>query len=400
MIPTSRPIYKVHDLRVHFQLHWMHLHSQGMIDEAILPYDILPEHFYKNSLIDYVFEKQLYDILPNTQGVNAEEKGNAFSYTQGEKNINNLTHVADSPGFWNPSTQAFASILSKFSGTHIQLYNRLENFIVPEHLQEARDILASHGYVEDPNPPTGTQKGFDIANLNAGSLQDIRFKIKYTPLNDINLFTYKERKDQSEIKSFQFHNQQADVLDSKVLGEIHDKIIQRGSGASRSIVYIHDSFDEILPIGCQIDSYILTAIEYTINYGNIVANYFLDEFYVKLQRYAAVLEQYRQFSIPKNNIVLRQRTEELFAAFSETHAANVTPLTRADYLGAKEDVEIDLFKLGSVVIAANSFSFNNSLVFQAEFESNTYAGFKSTADGSERRNEPVLYTDSNGRINE
>ena len=73
----------------------MHLNAGSVLEEYTLPYHILPEHFYDRSIIDNVYEKELYDILENTQ----EQKGTAFSYTQGEKGINDITHTPESPGF-------------------------------------------------------------------------------------------------------------------------------------------------------------------------------------------------------------------------------------------------------------------------------------------------------------
>ena len=78
-----------------------------------------------------------------------------------------------------------------------------------------------------------------------------------------------------------------------------------------------------------------------------------------------------------------------------------------DYLGDKEDVEINLFKMSDnmttintgYVIPTTNFAFNNSLVFEASFESNSSAGFESVDGPEKRANKPINYTDKNGRIN-
>lgn len=83
-----------------------------------------------------------------------------------------------------------------------------------------------------------------------------------------------------------------------------------------------------------------------------------------------------------------------------------------DYLGDKEDVEINLFKMSDnmttvntgYVIPTTNFAFNNSLVFEASFESNSSAGFESVEakdleDKDIRANKPINYTDKDGRIN-
>ena len=50
-------------------------------------------------MLDYVFEKQLYDLLPNTQSGEEDEKGRALYYEQSKPGIFGLTHVAERPGF-------------------------------------------------------------------------------------------------------------------------------------------------------------------------------------------------------------------------------------------------------------------------------------------------------------
>lgn len=260
LIPTSKPIYKIKSLKVFFQLHWMHIAGSGFVDQEILPYDIIPEHYYNNELLEHVYEKTLYDILPNTNGsttINGETvwgKGKAFKYTQGQKNIEGITNVPDSPGFWNPTVQAFKKILEdRYVGTGIVLEQRLEKFIKPEYLSAARTILHNLGYVEE-NLGGGVRKGFDIINLNSDNLPNIRFKIEYIPFIDTNLFTYRERKDTTfnEVPSFQYYNQQANVLDNEVLGEIHDQVIKKGSGSGVSVTYLHKKQSNFLTIGSRI----------------------------------------------------------------------------------------------------------------------------------------------------
>ena len=372
-----------------------------------MPYDIIPEHWYKNSLIDYVYEKELYDLLPNTQGVNDEEKGRALYYTQGETGIYGLTHVAEQPGFWNPSTQTIVELLDGLRGTGLTLDERLQAFIKPEYLAEATAFFDSMGYYQTDNPQSvGGQysgwMGFDIVNLNQDVVKDMRFRVKYQPLYNVNLFTYRERDLEEEVITFQYHNQQSNVIDSKVLGEIHDKIIERGSGIGKTLNYLHKDHTTIIPLGARYNKYIFTSADYLFSKYGVKVVYNLDQYFTKLQKHIAVLEEFRQFAIPKENIVLRQYMYIIKARFEDEPKNQIAFINASDFIGAPEDVEIDYFHLNSpleIVLPVARFPFNNSLVFQAETLGNVNAGFESVDfDGTKRNNKVVPYTNDEGRI--
>ena len=58
--------------------------------------------------------------------------------------------MPESPGFWNPTDQAYKKILGdRYLGTLISLEQRLQAFIKPEYLSAARTILHNLGYVEE-----------------------------------------------------------------------------------------------------------------------------------------------------------------------------------------------------------------------------------------------------------
>ena len=241
------------------------------------------------------------------------------------------------------------------------------------------------------------------ASLEKDTIPNIRFQIEYTPLYNSDLFTYRERQLEEETKTFQFHNQQASVIDSSVLAEIHDKIIQRGSGIGKSLIYLHRKHTSIIPSGSRYKEYLFTSADYTYGKYGVKVIYNLDEYHAKLQKHVAILEQHRQFSIPNENIVTRQMTHSIFANIEEqpeNHSSGVF-FDYSDFIGNCEDVEINyaLFPQKNIVISAARYPFNNSLVFQAEMEGNVSAGNRSVAFESVRSNEPVPYTDSNGRLN-
>ena len=279
----------------------------------------------------------------------------------------------------------------------------MQAFIKPEYLTEARAILESQGYVEDPNPPTGTQKGFTITNHNFETLKDIRFRITYTPLYKLDLYTYRERIMDDEIPSYQYYNQQSNVIDSDVLAQLHDKVIQRGTGASKTLVLLHKNKDSIIEPGSRYGNYMFTSADYVYNKHGVKITYNLDEYWAKLQKFVAVLEEYRQSSIPTENIVTRQITGEIFANFDDEAigAEEDTFWEHSDYIGDPDNVEVNLFNIGSpygIALSAARFPFNNSFVFEAEFEGNASVGKESVDfDGIKRNNREISYTDINGR---
>ena len=397
------------DVLFFWNLKWLYLTTDAIVESVELPYDIIPEHWYKNSLIDYVYEKELYDLLPNTQGVEEEEKGRALYYTQGETGIYGLTHVADQPGFWNPSQQTIRELLEKFSGTHLSIEERLQAFIKPEFLAEATALFDSMGYYQTDDPQSvggqfAGKMGFQVVNLNTGTVKDMRFRVKYQPLYNVNLFTYRERDLEEEVITFQYHNQQSSVIDSRVLGEIHDKIIERGSGIGKTLNFLHKDHSTIIPLGARYDRYIFTSADYMFSKYGVKVVYNLDQYFTKLQKHIAVLEEFRQFAIPRENIVLRQYTNIIKAKFEDEPKSQIgAPLLNvSDFIGVREDVEIDYFHLGlplGIVLPVARFPFNNSLVFQAETLGNVNAGFKSVDfDGTKRNNKVVSYTNDEGRI--
>ena len=419
MFPTTRPIYKIFDVRLYHEIVWIKTEGMlGVTDFNYIPRNTFPEHWYKrNSIIENVYEKNRYDLLENTQ----EGKGSSLFYTQGQPGIHGLTHVPDSPGIWNPSRQAFREIIhNQTIGWGI---NNLKDIIVPEHLNEARTILEDMGYKEGTGPGNIIQ-GFMIRFTNfegsttntnlltregeAGGpspdLRSIRFQVDYTPLYNSDIYTFRERYiEEDDMRTSQFHNQQASVIDSRVLGEIHDKIIQRGSGMGKSITYLHRNHDSIIPLGARYDRFIFTSADYTYGKYGVKVIYNLDQYYTKLQKHVAVLEEHRQFSIPNEDIVSRQFTFTTFASFEEDAVDNGSGafLDYSYFIGKPSDVEVNygIIPMKNIALPAARYPFNNSLVFQIEMEGNVSAGSRSVEfDGNKRNNEPVPYTDENGRL--
>lgn len=227
------------------------------------------------------------------------------------------------------------------------------------------------------------------------------------PYIDTNIFTYRERYDGAdEIVTQQYYNQSATVISHEVLGELHDKVIRRGSGSGVDHTLLHKSWADTPSVGKRIGEYVITSADHVVSREGIRSTYNLDKYFAKLQKYVAVLEKYRQFSIPNENIVNRQVTINEFAKFSNTIETNTSHLldVRA-YIGSTNN-EINLIRLNSssygykdITLPTTNFAFNNSMIWEASMESNAVAGYKSVEiDDKKRRDEPVVYTNDNGRL--
>lgn len=243
--------------------------------------------------------------------------------------------------------------------------------------------------------------GGQVANPDA---EDMQFQIEYIPVIETNIYTYRERKtDFLEEITSQTYNQQANVVSSGVLGELVDKVSKSNSGNDQKYSFIHKDASELLTIGKRAGDYVITSAAQSINYNTIISNYNLDQYFVKLNTYVAVLEKWRQFSIPNENIVRRQMTINKFIKFEEGPVTYTSAeLYRNMYLSSEEMKAFRLTptpQLGGLFIQATSFPFNNSLIFEGTIEGNAHAGNKSVYLAADKRiEEPVIYTDINGRL--
>lgn len=408
LIPTSRPIYKLIDVRYNLKLYYVVEVTEIVKTYTELPKDIIPNHYFKDDLVlwnDSIYEKSLYDMKENT----ADGKGSSLYYKQGEPNIVGLTNIPQGRGFWDPQMQAWVRIWRNkkklWENTELPIWERLNHFIKPEYLEEVRTTLANAGFVE--RQKTGDNAGFDIKRDEQENIFNLEFRIKYVPYINTNIYTYRERHDgDDEIITQQYYNQSATVISHDVLGELHDKVIRRGSGSGVDHALLHKSWADTPTVGKRIGEYIVTSADHVISREGIRSTYNVDKYFAKLQKYVAVLEKYRQFSIPNEDIVNRQVTINEFAKFSNTKRTNTSHFVDLNaYIGSAEN-EINLIRLNSsgygykdITLPTTNFAFNNSMIWEASLESNAVAGYKSVEiDSNKRRNEPVVYTNLNGRL--
>lgn len=230
----------------------------------------------------------------------------------------------------------------------------------------------------------------------------LQFRVTYTPYISTNIFTYRERYDSpDEVQSYLTYNQTANVIDRDVLADLHDKVIKRGSGSGLDYTFLHKDAADLPTIGKRFGDYVITSADYTFNQYGIQSIYNVDKYYQKLQKHVAVLEKWRQFSIPNESIVKRQITFNEFVKFATAPAPNTSHLDPAYY----NDTATSNIQLASVSLekqtthTVTSFAFNNSLVFEFTMPGNATAGsISDTLDAVKRKDKPVIYSDDNGMV--
>lgn len=408
MLHTSRPIYKVEMLEVEswFTVAAKKTGASSFIFESV-PLDIIPREWFTPFPL---YEKTVWDSLENTTAFG--QKGASLSYVQGKTGIFNFGTVAPSEWNWFPNAQAWQQIVDYFRDTEITL----NNFIKPQYRAQAQTLALDYwvsqngAYTSAQAPIYGisfsymdTQTASKIPEVNR--VYELRFRIKYTPYIETNILTYRERKtNDSEKITTQYYNQQANVISSDVLAELHDKVSKSNTGNEVNISFLSKSYQDRIRVGYKVGDYIITSATHKVNLYGINSYYALDKFFVKLNTYVAVLEKWRQFSIPSENIVRRQISLLRFAKFSHTKSTATGNLRVANYLG-DETREIQMMRLAipqasNIVSSTSNFAFNNALIWETTMAGNATAGSRSLSNtSSQRKDQPVRYTDINGRFN-
>jgi hypothetical protein len=252
--------------------------------------------------------------------------------------------------------------------------------------------------------PVDTNEGFDNVLLSAIGPWDLKLKIKYVPLVDSQLFSYKETRLEDRYRTYRTYNQQANVISNEVLGELHEKVLRRGNGDSMNISILHQSYYNIANSGESVGDYIISTKETDVNLYTTRTTYTLNKYFAQLKKYAAILEEYRQYAIPNENVVRSQRTIHGFAKVNTLASLPTGQVSDSEY-NIDEYIttnEINLFKMNlySIALPSVSFNLNNTLIFEAEFETNAVAGYgiEATPETTQYIQTPVKYTDGSGMI--
>jgi len=246
-------------------------------------------------------------------------------------------------------------------------------------------------------PPVNVYFGLDASDQI--EYQDFKLRISYIPLIDTSLYSYNEQRFTDRFRTYRPYNQQANVISNEVLGELHEKVLRRGNGDSENISILHDKYTDAAPSGDKVGDYVITTREVEVNLYTTKITYTLNKYFAHLKKYAAILEEYRQYRIPNENIVRSQRTFHKFAKFGFSQNLDNTSIFDVGMYVSANEINLMKMNLYNIVLPAVSYNFNNTMVFEAEMESNRVAGRSIESFTDDYYKEiPVTYTDDNGMI--
>lgn len=458
---TSRPIYKIEEFNLYptvFYYRYYDIGSTRYIKGMVVRLDTVSSFVNGQGFnaVEQIYEKATYELLPNTES----GRGSAFSYTQNQPNIVNVTTKPDTlSDFWDPAKQAFKTFMFKalksvesgnYTGPEITNYSGLKTnldarwltlyeltdftgygnevigfvpegtFNFGEFIDTKFEMIRLGGAGVEPNL---FPLFYDETTFNIFGAINMRVQIKYTPYISTNIMTFKERKETGDPTHIttSFYNQSANTVSDEVLAELHDKVIKRGNAPTQTIRKIVTNLSDIPGLGVVVGDYVLTAQDITITADNASVEYVLSKDFAKLNQYVAVLEKYRQFAIPAEQVVDRQLTINEFAKFSRTTATKTAAISVSGYMGTQEitimtsdtDASYKLpgdnttYPVGTSLLPTTNFAFNNALVFEASYKTNALVGSQSgdfisggTTSNTRRQERPLPYVDNTGYFNE
>jgi hypothetical protein len=436
LIPTTRPINVLNELYFRFNINYsVRFESNGTIidsDPILLPVDEVGVEFFKG-LGEFIFEETRYNILENNSNIVYDNtqppdqqftigRGSALYFVQGEKNIFGLGSRSPSRFSLLPQRQALPNILNYISGPTEYAYLQFPTlatrpFLVESKINELINILDQKIVEDNPNidPANIVERELAFSPYDPSGWSNIttQFRPVYKPFVETNITSYLPYNDansSSEIISKQFFNQESNVVSINALEELHNRVINRGRGSTEILTYLGRTLDDIPEPGSKIDEFVLSSARHTINRTSITSDYNLDQFFAKLNKFVAVLEEYRQFSIPNENLVKRQFDREIFGKFRKEPTTTSAIISEEDYISSKAIRAIQVIPNFTFLPFGGGIDgerqnlpvvvtpFNNQIRIETEFITNSKTGDKSSEiDGEpKRRNEPVIHINNDG----
>lgn len=455
IIPTTRPIDRLERLDIRFLVDYRPtLVIDGMLASPNVYWfdsDIIGQEFFRD-FGDFVFEESRYDVLPDTNQIEYDletdsyeiGKGSALFFTQGQKNIYGLGGIA--PARWSlfPNRQSILEVLTFLTGSPAdEIYPEFPNVAVSsafikrdkiqpllnklldliKEIEGTQDIVVTEHVLRPVPYEDGKHMTQDLAGPFTGiqwNTPDVQSRVQYRPYinTDIISFSPVQSADQAdEITSVQYYNQQNNDVDSRALAELHDKVIKRGRGNNLIYTLLNKDYDELIDVGKRVDKFVLSGANHVIDRNHILTDYTLSETFAKLNKYVAVLERYRQFSVPQENIVKRQISENIFAKFETAPNEEVT-LLASDYIGTKQGYVLQIIPENDSnniqYFPTTHYPFNNQIRFEVELPTNSKSGDRTIdfvpepslfrpnpqPDPGSRVSRPILHIDENGFLEE
>lgn len=331
--------------------------------EKVIKWELSPFKFdgiqYNGAdLTPYLFEKSEYDLLSNYEGLYPRSKSYAAYYTQGGKNID---------GFWFKAQ------------TPSPLQNALQEYSITNIIERA----------------TGVSAGF----FESLPYTDLGFRITYIPSVSAHLRQYKPDF-AGGFPSVMVHNQSANKLSAKALGEnLRGQLAMTGN-ASNTVTYMFRRMEDVPKAGTLYDDErYISSVTARIYNDFVVAQMTLTKGYNELGAFVETPNPIRQFEIPaaEDRYTLIEEfclvsdngnqgdmntmaTETMRKAIADgfgTHAGSldvsVAKVTTKDKYGQN---------IATVALPVVSLALGTSLYFGFRFEDNYSAGRRAVYTGN------------------
>ena len=406
-IPTKRPIYEVHDVKVVLQIVLNKNDADPLTAENIFAGNL------EISIANRVLQKELWDSLDPQRNQNSIDlqtvgkffKNNTIYYNYARKNI----FVGELFGLFEVN-DVFPNLL-KVAALE---YFINEGIIPPEVINT--DVVDNNGDV-------WTLNILNTFGNNITNNGDLLCRVYYTPITSA--ITYQIHRDNIEEINFYSElttNQQTRIVDaSRFANNLKGRVNKMG-GSERTVSHRVGSYNETFNIGDFVEDdglFVITKKEVIIHRDYYVVNYELTRNFNKFSQFVGIDSEIRQYETGKTDRTVER--DLVYGEFVEITPssggeASFDSLTLADNEKVLRtldsnfnhsplnsclvttDVKDDYF-----IVGLNKSAGGNALSFNFEFEDNIIAGIQNKSDEGwwifqRRFNEPLPYADSLARF--
>lgn len=378
-IHTSRPFYRSYQVLVKGL-------AFTMYDGATpVPFADTVEWDISNFVVEQARWNALENVALDTRS-GVVNKGNTIFYTQGEKMLYNIGYndVILAPA-WNTATPA--------------------NYAIVE-------AILCQAAVENP---TYT---FSATYSLTPSLFDLSFRIYYMPYTNARVTVYRD--DAARLnQSFKYFNETASINDMKSLGDIAHRHANRKGNAISSYKGISSSIYNLIRLGMKNDrGEVLTSYEvaFSPQLREFVLHYSKEN--PNISAYKGTPSAYRQWEIPKDDLVYRKDKYSEYVYLSEFNDSSIYTIYTTNQILANFQpipdgekltyavIKLDYDGLGyteTVEATIDTLAFGTTSALQIEMQDNYSAGAKQiTGDVvggvTQTRQADTLYGDDLGRV--
>jgi hypothetical protein len=414
-IPTKRPIYEVHDVKVGLNLILFKLDASG---DPIPDINPIEEGFFEVSLKDRVLQKELWDTLDIERDQDSIDlistgkffKNNTIYYNYGRKNI----FVGELFGLFEVQ-DSLLKLLSAASFQHFK-----DEGLIPSEVNNSEEADDNNNRWSVTVLETGGGSLFGNVIQNEGRLL---CRTYYTPITSA--ITYQINRDNiSEINQYSelTANQQTRIVDaSRFANNLKGRVNKMG-GSELSLSHRVQNYSDSFSLGDFVFDdgvFVITKKETLVHRDYYIINYELTKNFNKFSQFIGIDREIRQYETGK-----RDRTVErdlVYSEFIEVEAAsggsgsnasltlanNEKVLKTLDASFNNKPIHSSLVSTTETdnffIVGLNKSVGGNALRFNLEFEDNIIAGVRNEPDEGwwvlqKRFNEPVPYANQIARF--